>query len=171
MAGELMKKLAVFIATGFGLGFSPFAPGTAGALPGVLIAWLISPLSVFIQAGIAVGLVLLAVPLCGIAEEFFNSKDDRRIVADEYMTFPVCMVGLPANVWTLPAAFVMVPFAFVASRLLDIIKPPPARQIQRIHGGAGIVLDDFFANVYGLALNHVAWHYLEPFLRHHGLLV
>jgi phosphatidylglycerophosphatase A len=44
--------------------------------------------------------------------------------------------------------------AFVLSRINDIIKPPPARQLQSIRGGLGIVIDDVFASLYTLAMNH-----------------
>jgi phosphatidylglycerophosphatase A len=42
---------------------------------------------------------------------------------------------------------------FAVIRLVDIVKPPPARQLQAFHGGLGIVIDDFFANLYSLAIN------------------
>jgi phosphatidylglycerophosphatase A len=53
---------------------------------------------------------------------------------------------------------------FLLFRLFDIVKPPPARQLERLHGGYGIMLDDVIAGIYAnLALRVVIW--LIPALR------
>lgn len=80
-------------------------------------------------------------------ERQFGVKDDLRIVADEYLTFPLRMIGLLATAGALL-------LAFLTHRLCDILKPPPARSLQRLPGGWGIVLDDVIASVYALALNY-----------------
>ena len=145
-------KPILVIATGFGLGLSPVASGTAGTLPGLLIAagMALAP----IQWQMAVALVLsgLAVPICDVAERHFNRKDDGRIVADEFLTFPLCTIGLPvlAEPWTLGAAFVI-------NRVFDVIKPPPARGLQKLPGGWGIVADDVFSSLYALLTNHLVY--------------
>jgi phosphatidylglycerophosphatase A len=143
------RRLAVLLATGFGLGLSPVASGTVGSLLGVLIAGATVSLSVLGQAAVAVVLAVIAIPICGIAERHFGQKDDRRIVADEYLTFPLCLIGIN---WVLHPWLLGV--AFVTNRLLDIVKPPPARQIQQLKGGLGVVLDDVFSSLYALAANH-----------------
>ena len=147
-----MKKIIVLIASGFGLGLSPWASGTVGSLPGLVIVLLVAPLSLPWQTLLAVGLALAAIPVCSVAENYYGKKDDHRIVADEYMTFPICVLGLPwlAHPWLLGVAF-------VTNRILDIVKPPPARQAQALPGGFGIVLDDVASSLYALALNHVIW--------------
>lgn len=148
---RLWNRLSVMVATGFGLGYSPFFPGTAGALLGVVIVLALAPLvqdSIVLQAGVALAFSLIAVPLCGAAEKHFGVKDDRRIVADEFLTFPICMLGLPLTPWVLA-------LAFLTNRLLDILKPPPARQWQRFGGGPGIVIDDVVSSLYSLLLNHL----------------
>jgi phosphatidylglycerophosphatase A len=140
------------MATGFGLGLIPVMSGTFGTLPGVLIAMACSALSWKWQAAVAALLAALAVPLCDAAEKEFVLKDDGRIVADEYLTFPICMIGLPvaSHPWLLAVGF-------VAHRACDVIKPPPARQIQSLKGGAGIVMDDVVSSLYALAINHAVW--------------
>lgn len=95
-------------------------------------------------------LVAGAIPLCNVAEKTFGRKDDRRIVADEYCTFPICMIGLPINI---PALVL----AFITNRIFDIIKPPPAGWAQRLPGGFGIVADDAISVLYSLALNHALY--------------
>lgn len=93
------RRAIAFMATGFGLGYSPVASGTVGSLWGVVIvggmaAWGF-PLWLYLAA--CIGLSALAVPICDIAEGVFGGKDDGRIVADEFMTFPICMIGLPVS--------------------------------------------------------------------------
>ncbi|MBR4893592.1 MAG: phosphatidylglycerophosphatase A [Kiritimatiellae bacterium] len=145
-----MKKLVLFLATGCGIGlFVPFAPGTFGSLPGVALAWWMASWEPSVQALVALMLAAAAIPVCSIAERMLGVKDDGRITADEWMLYPIAVLGLPLQ--TLPFWALAVFFAVV--RLVDIVKPPPARQLQAFHGGFGIVIDDFFANLYSLAIN------------------
>lgn len=145
-----MKKFVLFLATGCGIGlFVPFAPGTFGSLPGVALAWWMASWVPSVQALVALALAAAAIPVCSIAEKMLGVKDDGRITADEWMLYPIAVLGLPLQ--TLPFWALAVFFAVV--RLVDIVKPPPARQLQAFHGGFGIVIDDFFANLYSLAIN------------------
>ena len=145
-----MKKLVLFLATGCGIGlFVPFAPGTFGSLPGVALAWWMASWASSVQALVALALAAAAIPVCSIAEKMLGVKDDGRITADEWMLYPIAVLGLPLQ--TLPFWALAVFFDVV--RLVDIVKPPPARQLQAFHGGFGIVIDDFFANLYSLAIN------------------
>ncbi len=162
-----VKKIALVLATGFGLGYAPIASGTVGTLPGIGLAFLASHLltccsyGIIWQALLAAVLAALAIPICDVAEKHLKEKDDGRIVADEYLTFPIAMIGLPWNVVT-------VVMAFLTCRACDIIKPPPARQLQSVRGGVGVVIDDVFASVYSLILNHLlywfVWPVIEPMI-------
>ena len=136
------------LATGFGTGLAPVASGTFGTLPGILIALAIAPLALGWQVAIVAALVLAAVPVCGAAERHYGKKDDHRIVADELTTFPLCVLGLP---WT--EHYWLLALAFFTHRLMDVIKPPPARQAQVLPGGWGIVVDDVLSSTYALILN------------------
>ena len=145
-----MKKFCLFIASGFGLGLiAPVAPGTVGSLPGVALAYAVSVLPLFMQLPVCTGLTLLAVPFCDMAEKILGVHDDGRITADEWMLFPIAVVGIP--LMELPWWSMAVSFAAV--RFIDIVKPWPARGLQAIPGGRGIVIDDFVANLYALAVN------------------
>ncbi len=161
-AQTLGSRMVVGLATGFGLGYSPIASGTVGSLPGVLIVVLVGWLgwSWPLQALAAAVMTLAAVPICGHAEDRFGRKDDGRIVADEYLTYLICMIGIPwqAHPWFLAVAFVV-------NRIMDIAKPPPARQAQGLAGGIGIVLDDVLACFYALAVNHALWWGLVRMMR------
>jgi phosphatidylglycerophosphatase A len=145
-----IRKLSIILATGFGLGLSPVASGTFGTLPGLLIVWVVWPHGLSWQLATAILLPLLAIPICSIAERQFGKKDDGRIVADEYLTFPISMLGLPFSPW-------VVAMAFLSSRFFDIVKLPPARQLQSLRGGTGIVIDDVIASIHSLILNHAVY--------------
>ena len=111
-----------------------------------------------IQVLMAAVLSLAAIPVCSVAEKYYGTKDDGRVVADEYLTFPICMIGLPWNPWVLLTAF-------LSCRFFDIIKPPPANALQSIGGGTGIVIDDVFASFYSLIFNQLfVWLVLAKFV-------
>lgn len=143
-----MKQLIKWIAIGFGTGLSPIMPGTVGTVVGVPLAWGLMQLpSIWCQAGTALVLTLLAIPICGVAEKMIGGKDPGCIVADEYLTLPITVIGLTSP-WAILSGFVL-------HRVFDITKPPPIRQLQDIHGGFGIVVDDFLAALIALGLNHL----------------
>jgi len=147
------QKFNVFIATGFGIGLAvPFAPGTFGSAPGVLLAWFMSAQNTTLQILTCIGLTLIAVPICHIAEQVLQKKDDGRICADEWMLFPICVIGIPIH--ELPF---LLPVFFLVTRFCDITKPPPAKGLQKIKGGIGIVIDDLFASLYALAFNYLIY--------------
>jgi phosphatidylglycerophosphatase A len=154
------NKFVIAAATGFGLGFSPIASGTVGSLWGFVLLVLMLPLEqlpggIVWQSMVAAALALIAIPICGSAEKHYGKKDDGRIVADEYLTFPICMLGIP---W-MECPWMLV-IGFLTARLFDIIKPPPAYQSQAIGGGLGIVIDDVFACLYALGLNHLLYRWI-----------
>ena len=145
-----MKKICVFVASGFGLGLvAPFAPGTFGSLPGVALAYATTALPLWLQIPVVTAFAILAIPFCDVAEKALGIKDDGRITADEWMLYPIALVGIPLA--ALPWWSMIVFFCVI--RAVDIIKPWPCRGLQSIPGGRGIVIDDFFANLYSLAIN------------------
>ena len=148
----MKKKTILLFATALGLGYAPIASGTFGTLLGIPILLATAWLDNLWRAVAAVIFALLAIPICDVAEKHFGKKDDRRIVADEYLTYPLCLIWLP---WV--EAPWLLAMAFVTHRLFDIIKPPPARSSQRIGGGLGIAIDDIISSLYALAANHILW--------------
>lgn len=166
----LMQRTILAVATGFGLGRAPVASGTFGALLGLPLALAFTALCgrLYWQIGIALLLTLLAVPICDAAEKMLGRKDDGRIVADEYLTLPIVVIGLPIldmmRAGRVLPALALLGTAFVISRICDILKPSPARQLQRVRGGWGIVLDDVFACLYAMILTWGAADLLEKFV-------
>jgi phosphatidylglycerophosphatase A len=141
--------VALLIATGFGSGYLPWAPGTWGTVVGVgffLALWKLNAL----VPGIIGGLIV-SVAVSPAGERYFGKKDPGQVVVDEVVCFPLAMLGVPVTAGYLLAAFVLF-------RLLDVVKPPPARQIQRLPGGWGITADDVIAALYACGVIHaVRW--------------
>ena len=147
---NFLERLCLFVATGFGIGLVvPFAPGTFGSIPGVALAFATTALPLWLEIPVVTAFAIAAIPFCDVAEKSLGIKDDGRIVADEWMLFPIAVAGLPLA--SLPWWSMIVFFCVI--RFVDIVKPPPARSLQSIPGGRGIVVDDFVANIYSLAVN------------------
>ncbi len=148
-----MKNFIKWIAIGFGTGLSPIMPGTVGTLVGLPLTWgLMQVSSVGTQIVICVALTLLSIPICEVAEKMIGGKDPGCIVADEYLTLPITVIGL-TNPWAVLSGFVL-------HRIFDITKPPPIKQLQHIHGGFGITIDDFLAALIALGLNHLLFYFV-----------
>jgi len=154
---SISDRITLLLATGFNLGRMPVASGTFGSLLGLPLVLALMRLDWWWQSLVAATLAVCAVPICDTAERLLGGKkDDGRIVADEWMLLPISFIGLPiAEAWWL------LPFCWVATRVFDIVKLPPANALQRLQGGAGIVIDDFFAALYALAANHLIYHFLK----------
>lgn len=136
----------VAIATMFGAGYSPVAPGTVGTLFTVPLAYGLGLLGrpVFWAATIAV--IALAIWAASQAEHVFLEHDSSRIVVDEAAGYLVAVSVAPDNVLHLAPAFVLF-------RAFDILKPAPIGAIdRRMGGGVGVVLDDVVAGAYAALL-------------------
>jgi phosphatidylglycerophosphatase A len=144
-----MKAIAYIIASGFGAGYSPVAPGTAGALFFIIAAGWWFPLApVSIQIGLCVGLFFLSVVSSSIVEKDLIARfgqesghDAGMIVIDEVIGQAIAMIAIPISLYAIIAAFVLF-------RVFDITKPFPANRIQTLPGGWGITMDDVIAGIY-----------------------
>lgn len=146
----LARALALVLATGGGAGFSPVAPGTAGSAVGVLLFVPLASLGLPLFAATAVGVVALGIWAADVAERVYGRKDDGRIVIDEVAGQLLTLLPL------LPAGRVRswpwLVTGFVAFRVLDVWKPGPVRWLQdNLRGGAGVVMDDVLAGLFGAA--------------------
>ena len=144
-AGE---RVIILLATGVYTGYAPIVPGTFGTLVGIPIALIFS---FFPLWETTVALVVLIAVSCWIAdraEGLYGMKDPNDIVIDE-------VVGYLVTVWALPFTWVTALAGFVLFRILDILKPFPIRRVEKIiPGGAGVVMDDVLAGVYGCIILH-----------------
>ena len=139
------EKLITFLATGFGSGLSPFAPGTMGTLVGVVICLLCLPLPWPMRSLTVLALSALSIYVAEQAEKIYQKKDDQRIVIDEIIGFQVTMLPVAITVLNLCAGFVLF-------RIFDILKPFPINNLQRLPGGWGVVIDDVVAGIYAGAV-------------------
>jgi phosphatidylglycerophosphatase A len=136
------RALAVALGTGLGAGFSPIAPGTAGSVVGVLLALALAPSGLFATA-LAVALLLPAgVWAAGVCGERYGSHDHGRIVIDEIAGQLIALATFPARPGWLLGGFLLF-------RFFDIVKPYPARHIDRTwRSGLGVMVDDVVAGIY-----------------------
>ncbi|MBU1404361.1 MAG: phosphatidylglycerophosphatase A [Proteobacteria bacterium] len=137
-----MDRLFMTIATGFGAGYLPKAPGTWGSLLALPLHFFLSQLAPSHYALALGGIFFLGVITAGQAEKILDRKDPGVIVIDEVIGMLITLIGAPDNplIWLL---------GFGIFRFFDIFKPYPIRIIdRRINGGMGIVLDDVLAGVY-----------------------
>lgn len=145
-----LRDPRMLLALGFGSGLVPRAPGTAGTLVGVLVA------AGLATAGTASLLYLLAtlalvgagIFLCGHAGRRLQRHDHPAIVWDELASFPLVLIGLPAEpLWLLGG--------FVAFRALDVFKPWPISWLdRRLRGGTGVMADDVAAALVACGVLH-----------------
>jgi phosphatidylglycerophosphatase A len=134
----------LLFATGFGVGYLPRLPGTAGTLLSV-------PLSLGLNAlasnSMPIAVLTLAAAICCAiwlstrAALILEQRDPPVIVIDEIVGFMVANFMAPRSVIPLGVAFILF-------RLLDIVKVYPLSRLAKLPGGAGIVLDDVMAGLY-----------------------
>ncbi|CAN0366760.1 unnamed protein product [Ectocarpus sp. 12 AP-2014] len=136
----MLETLNFWVAIGFGLGLAPIAPGTFGSLLGIPLAWWLLGRPLGQQGAILAVLIALAIPVCHFASLRFAGADHGSIVADEYVAFPLAVIGLKAARYPLVMAM-----AFAVYRFFDALKPPPIHFAEYVQGGFGIVLDDVIA--------------------------
>ncbi len=145
--GELsaINKLAWVIGTGLGSGLFPIAPATAGSLLALAIYYFlpISGNSLALYLMISIGF-LVGVWATGTLITPAD-HDPHRAVWDEFVGMWVTCLLLPKEVLWLAAAF-------VCFRILDVTKPWPARRLEGLPGGLGIMADDLMVGVYGAIL-------------------
>jgi phosphatidylglycerophosphatase A len=154
-----MKQPDLFckiIATGFGSGYCPVAPGTAGTVAAVLVwtalYYLLPAEALLWTTG---GLIALFTPLgvwsAGAVERIWG-KDPARVVVDEMVGVWIALPAAAGGAWYYAAA------AFVLFRLFDIFKPLGIRRMESFGGGWGIMLDDMLAGIYSfLILTALRW--------------
>jgi len=149
---SLRDQTVVSLATGFYTGNIPWAPGTFGTLPGLLLCFFLARLPLPASLLLIVVLIGLAVWIAGEAEKILGKKDPGAIVIDEIAGMAVTLAAIPFTLQTAVAGFLLF-------RFFDIIKPPPIRTIDKnVHGGVGIVMDDVIAGVFGnLVLRTGIW--------------
>lgn len=139
---DLPAKLCLVLSSCFGVGLIPVAQGTFGTLAGLPLVIALSYFSPMAAAYVLFFFVLTAIWVSGGSSRALEKEDPAEVVIDE-------VAGLLVTLFLLPATGLTLCLGFVLFRVFDILKPYPAGRVERIGGGAGIVLDDLVAGVYG----------------------
>ncbi len=146
-----MNKFDIFLTTGFYSGYSPFAPGTMGAVVATLMWWGAScvlgyvPLLAVTLAAVVL-FTLVSVPSINRVEKVWG-EDPSRVVVDEMVGVWIALLAVPeCGCWLYMVG------AFALFRLFDIWKPLGVRRMEAIGGGWGVMLDDILAGVYAYAV-------------------
>jgi phosphatidylglycerophosphatase A len=145
---RLLDFGAKLVATGFFSGYSPFAPGTAGSLVGVLLFLPLAGRPWLLQLALLLVVTLVGMLAADRLARSLGLKDPGLVVVDEIAGQWLSYLALPFTPLTALAGFVLF-------RVMDIVKPWPARDLERLPGGIGIVADDLAAGVYANLLLRV----------------
>ncbi len=165
-----VDRVNMLLVSSGGLGYAPVASGTFGTLGGVAIAlvlklWLCPRYGWSFgvaAAAAAAGILVLGVALGPWAERWYRVKDPKPFVLDEVMGYLVALLRMPGPdpshvlhegpAWTDGPTWREMVVAFVAFRVFDVLKPWPARRLEYLPRGWGIMLDDLVAALYALAV-------------------
>lgn len=152
--GNPTDRIALLVATGLGVGYAPFIPGTFGSIVGVAVAWTLALGGAPATVAGAAAVTAIGVWAGGRAEKVLGKHDPGAVVVDEIAGQILTLAFLPLT----PRVLVL---GFALFRILDILKPFPARRLESLPGGSGIMADDLMAGIYAnLLLQGLA--YVSP---------
>lgn len=148
-----MNKIEKLLGSGFYTGYIPFASGTFGSIAGLIIylipgfenpTIMLIMISIFTVVGVNIGTKF----------EKAYGKDPHQCTIDEIVGMWISLLFVPKKLW-----FIVI--AFILWRLLDIIKPFPAKLVEKINGGIGIMADDIIAALYTLVLVQIIIYFIN----------
>jgi len=153
-----MRRLAVFVCSFGYIGFFPVAPGTIGSAAGVLV-YLAARHAArpYLELILIVALAVAGIALTRPCEEDLRCVDPGPIVIDEVM-------GMLMTLFMIPVGWGGILLGFLLFRALDVVKPFPARQLERLHGGFGVMADDAMAAIYANLLLRCAYYFAPGWL-------
>lgn len=142
-----MKTIYKLTATALGAGYSPFAPGTMGAIVGCIALWLLEKYNLISTTStpiLFIGLIVITTILGIIATDKLEEdwgKDPSKVVLDE-------VIGMWITMMFVPFSFLNVLIGFGLFRFFDIAKPLGIRKLESLKGGVGVMADDILAGIY-----------------------
>lgn len=142
-----MKTIYKLTATAFGAGYSPFAPGTMGAIVGCLALWLFEKYNLISTTStplLFIGLIVIVTIMGIIATDKLEDewgKDPSKVVLDE-------VIGMWITMMFVPLSFLNILIGFGLFRFFDIAKPLGIRKLEQLKGGVGVMADDILAGIY-----------------------
>ncbi len=138
-----------FVACAFGFGALPWMPGTWATFAAIPICLILAPLPIWLYGLITFLLIILGVYVCGVTNRDFGCTDHPACAWDEMACFPLVLMGVPMSWFNIILGVVLF-------RFFDIVKPWPIGWLDKnIHGGIGVMIDDFAAALVSLAIMQV----------------
>jgi phosphatidylglycerophosphatase A len=153
-----MRRLGLFIATCGYIGYAPVAPGTFGSAAGLAVYYAVRASgSTAVELAVIVVLFVIGIWSGTEAEHVLGGIDPAPVVLDEVVGMLITLALLPV---TIPGAII----GFLVFRVLDVYKPWPSAQAERLPGGLGVMADDGMAAIYAnivmrvlIALTPAGW--------------
>ena len=150
-----LNPIDKLLGSGFYTGYIPIASGTFGSFAALLIYFIPGFEKLFIILPVTLIFLLYGIYV-GSKFETVYGKDPAECTIDE-------MVGMWISLILLPKTSFIVAITFIIWRVLDIIKPYPARSFERFKGGFGIMIDDVVSSIYTLIIMHLIVYFLGEF--------
>lgn len=146
----IKQKICAFVATGFGSGYWPWGPGTAGALVATGMWFLLGrvvtePVLVITTAVAIVAATVVGTWTTNQLKPVWG-EDPSKVVIDEMIGVWIPLLVCPLGSWQYALA------AFVLFRFFDILKPLGIRSLDLRHGGFWVMADDILAGIYSMIL-------------------
>ena len=142
-----MNFIYKLFATALGSGYSPFAPGTAGAIVGCIALWLFGKYNIISTTttplyfvGLIIGTTVLGIIATDKLEKDWG-KDPSKVVIDE-------VIGMWITMMFVQFTWINVLIGFILFRFFDIAKPLGIRKLESLQGGIGVMADDMLAGIY-----------------------
>jgi len=147
---RLEGKLALILATWFGSGLFPVASGTFGTLTAIPLI-LLGSLGTRWSMALLIAITAVALWASHRTQELLGRRDPSEVVIDE-------AAGFFVTLFLLPLSWPSIGLGFLLFRFFDVVKPWPIRQVEKLNGGWGIVMDDLIAGVFAhLVLRGILW--------------
>jgi phosphatidylglycerophosphatase A len=144
-----------FIGSGFFTGYFPVASGTVGSVAAILIYLIPGFEQLFVIIPATLVIIFYGIYI-GTKFEAEYGKDPAQCTIDE-------VAGTWISLIALPKTFGIIIATFFLWRILDIIKPPPARNLEKLNGGLGIMIDDVISGIYTLLIMHLVVYLFGTF--------
>lgn len=139
---HLFKSFIIFLATGFGSGYAPKAPGTFGSIAGLGVYCILMQFGLTTYTLATLLVCIVGVPICGLTAKWWQTHDHPSIVWDEIAGILITLWAFPFHLWTIVLGFVWF-------RVFDILKPWPISLLDKhVKGGLGIMIDDILAGIF-----------------------
>jgi len=154
-----MRFIYLSFVSVLGVGYSPIAPGTAGAIMACISLWFFEKYSILSTTSsplLFIGLIVITTILGIIASNQLEKelgKDASIIVIDE-------VIGMWITMLFVPFTWLTILIGFVLFRFFDIVKPLGIRKMENFNGGLGVMADDMLAGIYSNILLLIIFRFL-----------